>query len=100
MSKYEFTEKEDGRIVVMPKERPQGSQYGSWLQLPLNPSDEDIKTAKEHFVNEICDTIRQLAERDDFFIRKDFPNGNDFLPDSEPYTSLAWKIIFPTLTDN
>ena len=100
MSKYEFTEKEDGRTVVMPKERPQGSQYGSWLPLPLNPSDEDIKIAKEHFVNEICVTIRQLAERDDFFIRKDFPNGNDWESYSEPYTTLGWRIIFPTLTDN
>ena len=100
MSKYEFTEKEDGRIVVKPKERLPGSQYGDYIKLPLNPSEEDISEAKALFANRICEVIRQLAERDDFFIRKDFPNGNEWEPDSEPFTSLGWRIIFPTLTDN
>ena len=70
--------------------------YGSWVNMPLNPSDEEIKTVKELLVDEICEVIRQLADRDDFFIRHDFPDGDMFRP--IPYTSLGWKIMCPTLT--
>ena len=98
MSKYEFTEKEDGRTVVTPKERLHGSQYGDYIKLPLNPSEKDISQAKALFVKQICEVIRQLAERDGFFIRKDMPEG--LFPNEEPYTTLGWRIIFPTLTDD
>ena len=77
-----------------------GSMYGDYIKLPFNPSEKDISEAKALFVKQICEVIRLLSEEDDFFIQKNFPWKSDWEPKIEPYTTLAWRIIFPTLTDN
>lgn len=65
--------------------------YGCDITLGINPSEEEIKNAKQLIVKQICDTISMLAERDDFFVTRVSPLQE---------TSLSWRIICPTLEEN
>ena len=83
------------RKVVIDKNS--GTMYGDYIEISdkidlSNPSDNDlltIKKGKELMVEQICNAIKYLAERDDFIIVKESVYG----------ISFSWKIICPTVKD-
>ena len=69
-----------------------GSEYGHFVEIEGDATDEDITKAKQEVVERLCATIRDIAQkRDDFFIIKDAPFKKGM--------TVAAKFILPTVND-
>ena len=69
-----------------------GSEYGHFVALEGDTTEEDIAKAKQEVVEHLCETIRDIAKkRDDFFIIKNMPFRKG--------KTVAAKFILPTVND-
>lgn len=83
-----YKEMSDGRIFVEPLNKIPGTQYGTFVIIKGEVTDEKLTKAKEMLVDDVCRVIREIAnERDDFFIIKE----------RAEYTSVAHKFLLPTV---
>lgn len=69
-----------------------GSEYGHFVEIEGDVTEEDITKAKQEVVEHLCATIRDIAQkRDDFFIIKDAPFKKGM--------TVAARFILPTVND-
>ena len=88
-----FQEMSDGRILVSPTERVPGTQYGTYVAIKGEVTEEKLAKAKEMVVEDVCRLIRDIAnEREDFFIIKELMGGGG--------TSVAHKFFLPTVDED
>lgn len=65
-----------------------GTQYGDFIVINNETTEEKLAEAKELLVEQACEVIRAIAkERDDFFIVKKM----------DEKTTIGWKIFLPTV---
>ena len=65
-----------------------GTVYGTAVSVSEDPSVEELRNAKKQVIDELCQLIRDVAERnDDFFIIKSYSDK----------ATVGSKIILPTV---
>lgn len=88
-----FQEMSDGRILVSPMEIAPGTEYGTYVKIKGEVTDEKLAKAKEMVVEDVCRIIRDIAnEREDFFIIRELMDGDG--------TSVAHKFFLPTVNED
>jgi hypothetical protein len=80
-------DKENGKFVFKPSdETPETNQcctYGNYGKC----EEEEIEKAKDLLLEQLIDTIRELAKKDEFWIIKKV-NG---------LRTVGWKVVFPQM---
>lgn len=85
-----FKEMSDGTICVESVNKVPGTQYGAYSLIEGEITTEKLAKAKEFVVEEICEMIREIANKsEEFFIVKT----------SDDVTSVAHKFFLPTVND-
>lgn len=69
----------------------QGTQYGTYVNIEGELTEDKIAMAKKLVIEEVCEMIREIANKsENFFIVKDYCDG---------VTSIAHKFILPTVNN-
>ena len=85
---YVIKDMSDGRIIAERIHKRPGSQYGTYVTIDGEVTEEKLAKAKEQVVEDVCNIIRDIAkERDDFFIIKQLGDT----------ATVAHKFILPTV---
>lgn len=88
---FEITEMSDGRILYKPVKKARGTQYGDYVLIEGDATEEEISNAKKEIVEKACDLLRTIAdEREDFYIINHFDGS----------TSVGFRLVLPTVEDN